>query len=93
MKALWNDTIIAESNNTVVIEGNHYFPHDSIKKEYFKESQLHSTCPWKGEASYYSLEVDGKINQDAAWFYPEVSELAKDIKNHVAFWRGITITE
>ncbi|GMN10693.1 DUF427 domain-containing protein [Croceitalea sp. MTPC9] len=91
MKAIWNDKVIAESNDTLVIENNHYFPADSIKKEYFKSSETHTTCPWKGVASYYSLEVDGKINEDAAWYYPETSELAKQIKGRVAFWKGVTI--
>lgn len=91
MKAIWNNTIIAESDDTVVIEGNHYFPHKSIKSDYFKQSETHTVCPWKGTASYYTITVDGKENQDAAWFYPEVSELAKGIKNRVAFWRGVTI--
>jgi len=93
MKAIWNHTLIAESNDTVVVENNHYFPPDSIKKEFFKESTTHTTCPWKGEASYYTIEVDGAENKDAAWYYPEVSELAKGIKDHVAFWKGVTITE
>ena len=93
MKAIWNDKIIAESNNTIVIENNHYFPHESIKKEYFRPSDLHSVCPWKGTASYYTIEVDGNQNKDAAWFYPEVSELAKGIKNRVAFWRGVKIED
>lgn len=93
MKAIWNDTIIAESTDTIVIENNHYFPHDSIKKEYYTLSDTHSVCPWKGEASYYTLKVDEKENKDAAWFYPEVSELAKGIKNRVAFWKGVKIIE
>ncbi len=93
MKAIWNNQVVAESNNTVVIEGNHYFPEDSLNKEFYKSSDLHSTCPWKGKASYFSLEVDGKENKDAAWYYEDPSELAKGIKNHVAFWRGVEITE
>ncbi len=93
MKAIWNNQVIAESDNTVVIENNHYFPPESIKKEYFKSSDLQSTCPWKGQASYFNLEVDGKENKDAAWYYENPSELAKGIKNHVAFWRGVQITE
>lgn len=93
MKAIWNNKVIAESTDTVVIENNHYFPHDSIKKEFYKPSQTHSVCPWKGEASYYTIEVDGKVNTDAAWFYPEVSELAKGIKNRVAFWKGVEVTD
>ncbi len=91
MKAIWNNEVIAESDKTVVIENNHYFPHDSIKKKYFKTSETQTTCPWKGEASYYTLEVDGKLNKDAAWYYPEVSALAKGIKNHVAFWKGVEV--
>lgn len=93
MKAIWNDKIIAESNDTVVIENNHYFPHNSIKKEFFKPSQTQTICPWKGTASYFNLEVDGKQNSDTAWYYPEVSDLAKGIKNRVAFWRGVKIED
>ncbi len=93
MKALWNGEVIAESENTVVVEGNHYFPSNSIKKEYFKESETHTVCPWKGTASYYTVDVNGNINKDAAWYYPEVSDLAKGIKDHVAFWKGVEITE
>lgn len=93
MKAIWNNQIIAESKDTVVIENNHYFPHDTLNKEFFKTSQLQSTCPWKGVASYYTITVDGKENKDAAWFYPEVSELAKGIKNRVAFWKGVEVVE
>ncbi|MDT0605589.1 DUF427 domain-containing protein [Croceitalea rosinachiae] len=93
MKAIWNNTIIAESNDTVVIENNHYFPAESIKKEYFKTSETHTTCPWKGVASYYILEVNGQKNIDAAWFYPETSELARSIKGSVAFWKGVTIED
>ena len=91
MKAIWNNTIIAESDDTVVVENNHYFPADSIKNEFFKDSSTHTTCPWKGQAHYYSLIVDGKENTDAAWYYPEVSELAKGIKGRVAFWKGVTV--
>ena len=93
MKAIWNGKVIAESNETVVIEGNHYFPKDSIKTEYFKESETHTVCPWKGTASYYTVDVDGTQNTDAAWYYPEASDLAKKIENYVAFWRGVEVTE
>ena len=93
MKALWNNAIIAESDDTIVVENNHYFPPESIKKEYFKTSTTHSTCPWKGVASYYTLNVNGKENKDAAWYYPEISELAKQIKGFVAFWKGVEIVE
>ena len=93
MKAIWNNRIIAESKDTIVIENNHYFPHDSINKDFFAPSETHTVCPWKGTASYYTLEVDGKQNIDAAWFYPEISDLAKGIKNRVAFWRGVKIED
>jgi uncharacterized protein (DUF427 family) len=93
MKALWNNAIIAESDDTIVVENNHYFPAESIKKEYFKASTTHSNCPWKGVASYYTLDVNGKENKDAAWYYPEISELAKQIKGFVAFWKGVEIVE
>lgn len=93
MKALWNGEIIAESNNTVVVEGNHYFPPESLKREYFKPSDKKTTCSWKGEASYYTLEVNGKENPDAAWYYPEPKEAASTIKGRIAFWRGVVIKE
>ncbi|NND63898.1 MAG: DUF427 domain-containing protein [Flavobacteriaceae bacterium] len=93
MKAIWNQKVIAESNDTVVVENNHYFPAHSINKEFFKESNTHTNCPWKGRASYYSLEVDGEQNQDAAWYYPETSHAAKQIEGYVAFWKGVEITE
>ena len=93
MKAIWKNQVIAESDDTVVIEGNHYFPHESINKDYFVPSQTHSVCPWKGTASYYSIVVNGEENTDAAWFYPEVSELAKGIKNRVAFWKGVEVSK
>lgn len=93
MKAIWNGEVIAESNETVVVEGNHYFPPESIKKEYFKETNTHTTCPWKGVASYYTVEVNGSENPDAAWYYPETSELAAGIKGRVAFWKGIQIED
>ncbi|WP_420317115.1 DUF427 domain-containing protein [Ekhidna sp.] len=89
MKAIWNGEVIAESDDTVVVEGNHYFPPSSIKKEFFKETDTHTVCPWKGKASYYTLEVNGDENKDAAWYYPETSELAKNIKGYVAFWNGV----
>jgi uncharacterized protein (DUF427 family) len=91
MKALWNNQVIAESNDTVVVEGNHYFPLESVKKEFLQPSDTHTTCPWKGLASYYTLEVNGETNEDAAWYYPEPKEAAKEIKNRVAFWRGVQI--
>jgi uncharacterized protein (DUF427 family) len=93
MKAIWNNQVIAESNDTIVVENNHYFPKESVKVEYLKETDIHTTCPWKGKASYYTLEVDGKENQDAAWYYPEPKEAATNITNYVAFWKGVKITE
>lgn len=91
MSAKWNGRTVAESKDTVVIEGNHYFPADAIKKEYFKPSGTHTYCPWKGEASYYTLIVDGKVNPDAAWYYPETKDAAKEIKGRVAFWKGVEL--
>ena len=93
MKAIWNNAIIAESDQTVVVENNHYFPLKSVNQEYIKPSATHSTCPWKGEASYYSLEVDGSANVDAAWYYPEPKSAAAQIKNHVAFWKGVQVID
>ena len=90
--ARWNDVIIAESDATIVIEGNHYFPPNSIKKEFFKSNDTHTTCHWKGVSSYYDLEVNGKVNTDAAWYYPETSELAKGIKGFLAFWKGVKVS-
>jgi len=89
IKATWNEEVIAESNNCEVVEGNYYFPHDSIKKEFFKASSSKSFCPWKGEASYYDIEVNGKTNQGAAWYYPTPKPEAKNITNYVAFWKGV----
>lgn len=91
MKAVWNNQVLAESDNTVVVENNHYFPPESIDKAFFKESKTHTTCPWKGEASYYTVSVEGKENKDAAWFYPTTSELAKNIEGYVAFWKGVEV--
>jgi uncharacterized protein (DUF427 family) len=91
MKAIWNGKVIAESDDTVVIEGNHYFPANSIKKEFYNASNANTVCPWKGTASYFSLKVDGKENQDAAWYYSEPKEAAKVIKDRVAFWKGVEV--
>jgi uncharacterized protein (DUF427 family) len=93
MKATWENAVLADSGQTVIVEGNHYFPPDSIKKEYFKSSDTHTTCHWKGLASYYDVQVGDKLNQDAAWYYPEPKEAAKSIKNYVAFWRGVKVGE
>ena len=91
MKATWNGAVLAQSDNTVVVEGNHYFPAEALNRAYFAASDKHSTCSWKGEASYYDLKVNGEVNQDAAWFYPEPKEAAANIKNRVAFWKGVTV--
>lgn len=93
VKAIWNDTVIAESDNTIVVEGNHYFPKESVGHEYVVGSTMSSVCPWKGEASYYTLEVNGRQNADAAWYYAAPKQRALAIKDHVAFWRGVTIAE
>ncbi|XGV87078.1 MAG: DUF427 domain-containing protein [Limnothrix sp. BL-A-16] len=90
-KAIWNGTVIAESDRTEVVEGNHYFPADSIKAEYFQPSNTHTTCGWKGVASYYTIAVDGQTNPDAAWYYPEPKDAAKKIAGYVAFWRGVKV--
>ena len=93
MKAIWNGTVLAVSDDTVVVEGNHYFPPDALRREHFRESDHHTACPWKGEASYYTVAVDGETNENAAWYYPEPKEAAAQIKDHVAFWRGVEVTE
>lgn len=93
MKAIWNNTVIAESEKTIQVEGNHYFPADTIKKEFFKPSNTHTTCPWKGLASYYTLEVNGETNKDAAWYYPEPKPAAREIQDHVAFWKGVKVKQ
>jgi uncharacterized protein (DUF427 family) len=93
MKAIWKGTVVAESDDTVMVEGNHYFPADSVKMEYFQASDTHTTCPWKGLASYYHLEVDGDRNADAAWYYPEAKDAAKQIEGHVAFWKGVEVVQ
>lgn len=92
MKATWNGEVIAESHDTVVVEGNHYFPADSVKTEFLRPSSTHSTCPWKGVASYHSLEVAGKVNADAAWFYPAPKDAAKEITGRIAFWKGVQVS-
>ena len=91
MKAVWNKATVAESDQTVVVEGNHYFPPQSVNREYLQESSKHTTCPWKGEASYYDVIVDGQVNKDAAWYYPQPKPAADEIKDHVAFWRGVEV--
>ena len=91
MRATWNGAVLAESDATVIVEGNHYFPPDSLNREYFSDSDAHTVCPWKGTASYYSVTVDGQVNEDAAWVYPQPKEAASEIAGHVAFWRGVTV--
>jgi uncharacterized protein (DUF427 family) len=91
MKAIWNGTVLAESDDTVVVENNHYFPADSLTREYFTPSAHSSVCGWKGTASYYSVEVDGQSNPNAAWYYPEPKERAQAIRGRVAFWKGVQI--
>jgi uncharacterized protein (DUF427 family) len=93
MRAIWNGTVIASSDDTVVVEGNHYFPAASVDPSVLRPSSTTSVCPWKGTASYYSLEVDGATNADAAWFYPEPKEAAAQIADRVAFWKGVEVTD
>ena len=92
MKALWNDKVIAESEDTVVVEGNHYFPLGDVGAEYLRPSDHTSVCPWKGTAHYYSLEVDGQTNANAAWYYPEPTEAAKEITGRIAFWKSVEVS-
>ena len=91
-KAMWNGVVIAESDDTVVVEGNHYFPPDSVRSEVLRDSSHTSLCPWKGTASYKDVVVDGEVNGDAAWYYPEPSEAAQEIAGHYAFWNGVEVT-
>ena len=93
MRAVWNDQVIAESDDTVVVEGNHYFPLASVDASVLRPSSKTTHCPWTGDASYYSLEVGGSTNADAAWFYPTPSAAAAEIQDRVAFWRGVTVSE
>jgi uncharacterized protein (DUF427 family) len=93
MKAIWNETVLAESDDTILVEGNHYFPAGSIEKQYFQPSETHSVCGWKGTASYYDVVVNGNTNKDAAWYYPDCKPDAKNIEGYVAFWKGVKVTE
>ena len=93
MKAIWNDAVLAESDTTEVVEGNHYFPPESVNRSYFEESDHQTRCPWKGLASYYDVVVDGERNENAAWYYPEPSDAASQIKDHLAFWNGVDVVE
>jgi uncharacterized protein (DUF427 family) len=92
MKAVWNGEVLAESDATVIVEGNHYFPPASLKRQFFKDSTTTTVCSWKGTASYYDVEVNGKVNKDAAWLYPVPKSAAANIAGHVAFWKGIEVT-
>jgi uncharacterized protein (DUF427 family) len=91
MRAIWHDAVLAESDDTVVVEGNHYFPPDTIRRENFRPSTTHTTCPWKGVASYYDVVVGSDVNKDAAWYYPEPKVAAAEIKGRVAFWKGVQV--
>ncbi len=93
MKAIWKGKVLAESNNTKVVEGNHYFPPGAIHGEYFKDSDTHTQCAWKGTASYYDVVVNGNVNKDAAWYYPDPLDAAKEIKDYIAFWHGVEVIE
>ncbi|MGH2621653.1 MAG: DUF427 domain-containing protein [Anaerolineales bacterium] len=90
-RATWNGVVLAESNDGIVIEGNYYFPPESVNMQFFQPSETHTTCHWKGLASYYDLVVDGQTNKDSAWYYPDPSEAARSIRGHVAFWRGVKV--
>jgi uncharacterized protein (DUF427 family) len=91
MRAIWRDTVLAESADTIVVEKNHYFPPDSLKREHFRPSATHTTCSWKGEASYYDVVVGEAVNADAAWYYPQTKDAAKNIEGRVAFWKGVQV--
>jgi uncharacterized protein (DUF427 family) len=93
MRATWNGTVLAESDDTVVVEDNHYFPRAALAEEHFRPSDHHTHCPWKGDASYLSVEAGGEVNENAAWFYPEPKEAAEEIRDRVAFWKGVEVTE
>ena len=93
MKSIWNGKVLAESDDTIMIEGNHYFPEDSINRKYLGDSDTHTVCHWKGTASYFNVRVKESVNSDAAWYYPDPSNLAAGIKNRVAFWRGVEVTK
>lgn len=93
MKAIWNDQVIAESDDTVVVEGNHYFPRETVNDEYLTQSDHTSVCGWKGTANYYSLQVDGQTNENAVWYYADPKDAAKEIAGRVAFWKGVNVAE
>jgi uncharacterized protein (DUF427 family) len=91
MKAVWKNAVLAESSDTVIVEGNHYFPPEAVNRQYLRPSDTHTTCPWKGLASYYHIEVDGEINKDAAWYYSDPKDAANNIKSYIAFWKGVEV--
>ena len=91
MKAIWKDAVIAESDETIIVEGNHYFPPNSINQNFFQSNNHHTTCPWKGNASYYNIAVNGDMNSNAAWYYPNPNSAASNIKDYVAFWKGVRV--
>jgi uncharacterized protein (DUF427 family) len=93
MKAIWNGAVVAESDTPIVVEGNYYFPPEAVHREFLRESRSHTVCCWKGQASYYTLEVDGKRNEDAAWYYPTPTQAAHKIAGYVAFWHGVRVSE
>ncbi len=93
MKAIWQNETIAESTETIIVEGNHYFPPKSVHTNFLKESKKETVCPWKGTASYYSVDVNGNVLEDAAWYYPTPKDKAENIKGYVAFWKGVKVTE
>lgn len=93
MRAIWNDVVLADSNDTVIVEGNHYFPADSLRREHFRDSDHRSSCPWKGAASYYDVLVGGEVNANAAWYYPAPKDAARQIAGRVAFWKGVQVVD
>ena len=93
MRAIWNGQTLAQSSDTVLVEGNHYFPAEDVDRAYLKPSDTHTVCPWKGTASYYTVEVDGQTNPDAAWYYPDPKDAAENIRGRVAFWKGVVVSE
>ena len=93
MKAIWNDAVLAQSDETMIVESNHYFPMESVNKDYLRPSETHTVCPWKGTASYYTVQVGGDTNPDAAWYYPEPKPGAEQVGGRVAFWKGVQVVE
>lgn len=91
MRAIWNGVVLAESDKTIIVDGNHYFPPDSVNRDFLQESSAHTTCPWKGQASYYNVKVNGDVNRSAAWYYPNPKPAATQIEDYVAFWRGVRV--